>query len=120
MTLTKTMAAILVTASLAGCGDSKEEKSNGQAQLIVDDVKALWHSVMPFEPGERQTGNLSMTKEFVVSCATKMSEASNKLKSLKTDYPSTEVLKSDSTIELNNDVVRWANTCNELKNKQGW
>lgn len=109
-------AALCVAVALSGCGNSDEVK----AKAIVDEVRASWDSVMPFEPGHRQTGIVSMNKEFVVSCSAKMSASADKLGALKTDFADTEVAKSASTTVLNKDVIRWANSCNEIKHKQGW
>lgn len=112
----KTIAALCVLSSLAGCGDSQELK----AKAIADEVRTTWDSVMPFEPGYRQTGFSSFSKEFVVACSTKMSEAAEKLDILKAQYSTTDVWKSKSTAVLSKDVIRWESTCNELKHKQGW
>ena len=113
-------AALCVAVALYGCGNSEKEKSNADAQAIVDEVRASWDSIMPVEPGHRQTGIASMNKEFVISCATKMSEGADKLNSLKTKYSNTDVAISEPAVVLNKDVIRWANTCNEIKHKQGW
>lgn len=110
------IAVLCVAFALTGCGKSDELK----AKAIVDEVRASWDSVMPFEPGHRQTGIVSMNKDFVVGCSAKMSEATSKLGALKTELANTEVAKSESTTVLNKDVIRWANTCNEIKHKQGW
>ncbi|WP_341524401.1 hypothetical protein AABC73_29175 (plasmid) [Pseudomonas sp. G.S.17] len=109
-------AALCVAAALSGCGNSNEVK----AKAIVDEVRKTWDSVMPFEPGHRQTGIVSMNKEFVVGCSAKLSEAINKFGELKMSFADTQVAKLESTAVLNKDVIRWANTCNELKHKQGW
>lgn len=113
-------AVLCAAVALSGCGNSDEVKANTSAQTVVDEVRASWDSIMPFEPGHRQTGIVSMNKEFVVGCSTKMSEAADKLSALKTEYVNTDVSKSDSTAVLQKDVIRWANTCNEIKSKQGW
>lgn len=109
-------AALCVAAALSGCSNSDEVK----AKAIVDEVRASWDSVMPVEPGHRQTGIVSMNKDFVVSCSAKMNDAADKLKTVKTEYSDTEVSKSVGFTVLNKDVIRWANTCNEIKYKQGW
>jgi uncharacterized lipoprotein NlpE involved in copper resistance len=109
-------AALCVVVSLTGCSNSNEAK----AQAIVDEVRALWDSGMPFAPGQRQTRTLKMSKEFVMGCAANMSEAIVKLSALKKEYADTKVAKSEETSKLNTDVFRWASTCSEIKNKQGW
>jgi len=110
------IAAICMLASLTGCGDSDEDK----AKVIAGEVRSTWDSVMPFEPGYRQTGIASFNKEFVVACSTKMTEASAKLGTLEAQYSTTDVWKSEKTAVLNKAVNRWKSTCNELKQKQGW
>lgn len=111
----KVIAALCLCSLLTGCGDSDEIK----AQALVNEARGLWDQVMPGAP-EVRGGNIVYTKEGVIGCVDKFTQARGLLDQVAAKYSSTSVWSDEKTVVLNKRVSDQKNICTQMKAQQGW